>query len=159
MKYRLYDSPVGDYLLAVDGEGYLTGIYRADDENAPALGVRDDAVADEAANQLDEYFAGTRKEFDLALAPRGTEFQRAVWSAIARIPYGEARSYGAIAAEVGSSPRAVGGACGRNPHSIVVPCHRVLAANGMLNGYGGGLDTKRWLLRHEGVAFREAPGQ
>lgn len=159
MKHRVYDSPIGTYVLVVE-DGALTGVYQTwwGAPNAPAqqlpaslIGERDDTVAAAAAAQLDEYFAGTRREFDLDVVPHGTEFQRAVWQAIAAIPFGQTRTYGDIAAELHSSPRAVGGACGRNPHSVVVPCHRVVAADQSLRGYGGGVETKEWLLAHEGV--------
>jgi methylated-DNA-[protein]-cysteine S-methyltransferase len=104
-----------------------------------------------AAAQLAEYFAGTRRTFDLPLAPRGTGFQRIVWHALAKIPYGETRSYGELARAIGrpAASRAVGAANGKNPLSIVVPCHRVVGASGELTGYAGGVATKRWLLDHE----------
>ena len=102
-------------------------------------------------SQLNEYFTGERREFDLALDLQGTEFQRLVWSELARIPFGETRSYGAIAGEVGrpAAARAVGAATGRNPAPVIVPCHRVLGAGGSLTGFAGGLDRKRALLSHE----------
>ena len=109
-----------------------------------------------AAEQLAEYFAGSRTEFDLPLAPSGSPFQLAVWAELARIPYGVTVSYGAVATAIGKSllaSRAVGLANGRNPISIIVPCHRVIGADGSLTGYGGGLDRKEWLLRHEGAPF------
>ena len=102
-------------------------------------------------SQLGEYFAGERTRFDLALAPAGTRFQRAVWAALRTIPYGETRTYTEQAVAVGrpSAVRAVGAANGRNPIAIVVPCHRVVGADGSLTGFGGGIDRKRWLLAHE----------
>jgi methylated-DNA-[protein]-cysteine S-methyltransferase len=108
-------------------------------------------VLRETARQLDEYFAGQRREFDLPLDPRGTDFQRSVWTALRAIPFGETRSYGELARQLGnpSAMRAVGAANGGNPISIVVPCHRVIGANGSLTGFGGGLDAKAWLLAHE----------
>jgi len=104
-----------------------------------------------AALQLEEYFGGRRRTFTLPLDPVGTEFQKACWRVLAEIPYGETISYGQQAARVGKpkAARAVGAANGRNPLSIVVPCHRVVAADGALTGFGGGLETKRWLLEHE----------
>lgn len=104
-----------------------------------------------AARQLDEYFAGERREFDLPLAPRGTGFQERVWRALLAIPFGVTRSYGELARTIGrpSASRAVGAANGKNPIAIIVPCHRVIGANGTLTGYGGGLPIKRWLLEHE----------
>jgi methylated-DNA-[protein]-cysteine S-methyltransferase len=122
--------------------------------------ARGDELGRNVARQLREYFAGSRKAFDLPLAPAGTEFQRRVWQALCLIPAGETRSYGQVAAEMGipKSPRPVGQANRRNPIPIVIPCHRVLAANGALGGYmgrwGGEGDSaaiKRWLLRHEGA--------
>jgi methylated-DNA-[protein]-cysteine S-methyltransferase len=109
---------------------------------------RDDSAFTEACGQLDEYFAGERTEFDLPLNPAGTPFQRRVWDALKTIPYGEIRSYGEIAEQIGrpGAARAVGLANGRNPISIVVPCHRVIGASGALTGYGGGLERKQYLL-------------
>ncbi len=106
---------------------------------------------DAAQAQLEEYFAGTRQEFDLALDPAGTDFQLRVWRTLRAIPYGQTTSYGAQASVIGEpgAARAVGAANGRNPLSIVVPCHRVVAASGALTGFAGGLGTKAWLLDHE----------
>ncbi len=113
-------------------------------------------LAEQACVQLTAYLANPRSGFDLPLAPAGTAFQRSVWRAIAAIPHGRTLTYGEIAKRLKSAPRAVGQACGRNPHPIVVPCHRVVAANGGLGGFDGArggykLDTKRWLLAHEGA--------
>jgi methylated-DNA-[protein]-cysteine S-methyltransferase len=112
---------------------------------------RDPAPLVDAAEQLEQYFAGERTEFELELAPRGTEFQQRVWRLLLEIPFGETTTYGALAQRLGDprTVRAVGLANGRNPISIVVPCHRVIGANGKLVGYGGGLDRKRALLAHE----------
>ena len=106
----------------------------------------------ETASQLDEYFAGERTDFDIPMELDGTEFQRDVWNELSRIPYGETISYGELARRVGrpNGPRAVGQANGRNPVAVIVPCHRVLASNG-IGGYGGGLEVKRELLALEGV--------
>lgn len=114
------------------------------DRDAPALV--------EAERQLAEYFAGTRRDFDLALHAEGTSFERAVWDAMLRIPYGKTRSYGDLAQELAGVARAVGTACGANPIAIVIPCHRIVGANGKLTGYSGGdgVRTKAWLLAHEG---------
>lgn len=103
--------------------------------------------------QLDEYFAGTREQFDLPLRPRGTDFQQRVWTGLLQIPFGATSTYGGLAARLGDrqASRAVGLANGKNPISIIVPCHRVIGADGSLTGYGGGLDRKLWLLRHEGA--------
>jgi methylated-DNA-[protein]-cysteine S-methyltransferase len=120
--------------------------------------VRDDAPFAAAHAQLDEYFAGDRTEFDLPLHPSGTPFQLKVWDALRTIPYGEVRSYGEIAEQIGKpgAARAVGLANGRNPISIIVPCHRVIGASGALTGYGGGLERKQALLDLES---RTAAGQ
>lgn len=154
-------SPVGDLTLAVDEAGALAAVLFADEQElAPLLGpdatlsAAPSAAADAARTQLAEYFAGARKIFDLPLAPRvGTPFQRRVWAALARIPCGVTWSYARLAAETGSVARAVGSANGANPISIVVPCHRVIGADGSLTGYAGGLPRKRWLLAHEGSAL------
>ena len=122
----------------LDGPGAWSG-----DDTHPVLRA--------AARQLAQYLAGTRQAFDLPLAPVGTAFQRSVWDLIAAIPFGETRTYGELATALGrpSGARAVGTATGRNPISIVVPCHRVIGKNGQLTGYGGGLPRKHWLLQHE----------
>jgi methylated-DNA-[protein]-cysteine S-methyltransferase len=122
------------------------------DQADPSAGVAlAEAHLDSAEAQLAEYFAGARRTFDLDLDPAGTDFQMRAWSALRRIPYGQTISYGEQAAELGEpgAARAVGAANGRNPLSIVVPCHRVVAASGALTGFAGGLDTKAWLLDHE----------
>lgn len=142
-----YASPIGPLWLCSDGEA-LTGLHFAHQE-----GERGDKLPlhKEAARQLREYFAGERTEFSLPLKPQGTPFQLAVWRALTEIPYGETRSYGAIAAAVGNpkASRAVGMANNRNPISIIVPCHRVIGSTGKLVGYGGGLDKKIALLELE----------
>ena len=109
----------------------------------------------EAVRQLRDYFAGSRREFDLPLRLAGTDFQRRVWGGLTEIRYGETWSYGQLAKRIGNpkASRAVGLANGRNPISILVPCHRVIGADGSLTGYGGGLERKRWLLAHEGLQF------
>ena len=106
-----------------------------------------------ALSELRDYFKGVRRRFELAVEPAGTEFQQRVWTAVAAIPFGETTSYGAIAVQLGEPhlARAVGAAVGANPIPIIIPCHRVIGADGSLTGYGGGLRMKVWLLRHEGV--------
>jgi methylated-DNA-[protein]-cysteine S-methyltransferase len=155
--YDIIDSPVGRVLLTGDERG-LSGLYLL--EAGPhSASVRADWVRREggfgaAAGQLGEYFAGERTAFDLPLAPSGTKFQLAVWAELTRIPFGETVSYGDVAHALGKSPaasRAVGLANGRNPISIIVPCHRVIGADGSMTGYGWGVDRKEWLLRHEGA--------
>lgn len=152
-------SPIGRLLLTSDGEA-LTGLYTEPSQKAQSTeGWVEDAglkplVA--TVRQLREYFAGSRREFDLPLRLQGTEFQRRVWSELQEIPCGVTWSYGQLAKRIGNpnAPRAVGLANGSNPISIVVPCHRVIGADGSLTGYGGGLERKRWLLEHEGVLSR-----
>ena len=147
-----FDSPIGRLVLESDGD-VLIGIWLP-----PATGRRNRDTGDippvlkETATQLEEYFAGERTDFDVPMELDGTEFQRDVWAELARIPYGETISYGELARRVGrpKGPRAVGQANGRNPIPIIVPCHRVLASNG-IGGYGGGLPMKRALLAVEGV--------
>jgi methylated-DNA-[protein]-cysteine S-methyltransferase len=156
-EYDIVDSPVGRLLLTGD-ERALTGLFMLD-AGAHSASVqpgwtRHEGAFAKAAAQLKSYFAGERTEFDLPLAPRGTPFQLAVWEQLARIPYGRTVSYGDVATALGKSPvasRAVGLANGRNPVSIILPCHRVIGADGSLTGYGWGLDRKEWLLRHEGA--------
>ncbi|MEZ4647375.1 MAG: methylated-DNA--[protein]-cysteine S-methyltransferase [Candidatus Eisenbacteria bacterium] len=120
---------------------------------APSDAVRDEAALADAAVQLDEYFRGVRHQFDLRLDPIGTEFQRRVWEELTRIPYGAAISYRELAVRIGKpdAVRAVGSANGRNPLPIVIPCHRVIASDGTLAGFGGGIPAKQFLLRLEGV--------
>ena len=142
------ESPLGPLLLLSDGRA-LTGLFM-NERTVPEGSIeREDAEPfPEARRQLAEYFAGERRAFDLVLDGRGTEFQRAVWAALERIPYGETITYGALARKMGApkASRAVGLANGRNPLSIVVPCHRVVGASGGLTGYGGGLANKAFLL-------------
>lgn len=156
--YSEVDSPIGTLLLLSDGAA-LTGVYMEEHCHGPegAEWVRDDEAAPFAAAraQLAEYFAGRRTEFALPLAPQGTNFQQQVWAELTRIPHGSTISYGELARRVGKpkGAQAVGAANGRNPISIIVPCHRVIGADGTLVGYGGGLERKRALLIHEGAMF------
>jgi methylated-DNA-[protein]-cysteine S-methyltransferase len=153
MHHTVVDSPLGPLTLVAAGDA-LTGVYMDRQRYRPApetFGERDDSPFAEAARQLEEYFAGKRTRFDLSLAPVGTPFQRQVWEALQAIPYGQTVSYGQLADRLGrpTAARAVGLANGHNPISIIVPCHRVVGANGDLTGYGGGLDRKRRLLDFE----------
>ncbi len=146
-------SPIGN-LRIVGTESAVSGLYMEahdDDFSGHRDAVQDGAPLFEARRQLEEYFAGERREFSLALAADGTEFQRQVWQALGTIPYGRTVSYGDIARQIGNpnAVRAVGLANGRNPISIIVPCHRVIGADGSLTGYGGGLERKRFLLALE----------
>ncbi len=154
MRHRVIDSPLGEVTLVVDDADALVGLYLAGQRHLPdpaTFGERDDTIAQAAIDQLGEYFAGERTEFDVPLAPRGTAFQRQVWAAMSQIPYGQTASYGQLASDLGrpQASRAVGAAVGRNPISIVLPCHRVVGASGSLVGYAGGVDRKRWLLATE----------
>lgn len=147
------DSPVGPLRLTSDGT-HLTGVYFAEHRHAPDdLGAQVPAdacppVLTETAEQLEAYFAGERTDFDLPLAAAGTDFQQRVWAVLRTIPYGATWSYGELAAQLGQpgAARAVGLANGRNPISIVVPCHRVVGSDGSITGYGGGLERKQTLL-------------
>ena len=152
--FTIHDSPVGPLLLITDGAG-LTGLHFPPHE-VDASWERDDAAFTDVVRQLDEYFAGTRTQFDIPLHPTGTPFQLKVWEQLREIPYGETISYGALARRVASpnASRAVGLANGRNPIAIIIPCHRVIGADGSLTGYGGGLDRKRFLLGLEVGAGR-----
>lgn len=151
-RYRTIDSPIGLLTLAGDGP-VLTNLRMVDQTYEPSRAdwLEDDRAFPDAVEQLDAYFAGELQEFDLRLEFRGTEFQRRVWQALETIPYGETRSYGEIALQIGSpsASRAVGLANGHNPIAVIVPCHRVIGANGSLTGFGGGLDRKRALLALE----------
>lgn len=170
---RTHPSPLGPLTLVASGDGLVAVLWPDDDPRRVPLPVesrgsdergrpggsaptdpstdRADAVLDRAVAQLDEYFAGDRTEFDLDLAPRGTPFQLAAWEVLRTIPYGTTISYGEQARTLGDPKlaRAVGAANGRNPLSIVVPCHRVRGADGRLTGFAGGLDAKAWLVDHE----------
>jgi methylated-DNA-[protein]-cysteine S-methyltransferase len=159
-RYARFESPLGPLLATAEGDGithidFVGGKYArriepdwVEDPNAPPLRA--------CGTQLAEYFAGTRTEFDLALAPRGSDFQQRVWREIARVPYGETISYGELAKRAGApgQARAAGAATGRNPVGVVIPCHRIVGADGSLTGYAGGLERKRGLLELEGALQR-----
>ena len=152
-QHTVIDSPYGPLTL-VATDGALSGLYMTDQRHRPpeeTFGAPDDTPFGETIDQLKAYFAGELKEFDLPLRLDGTPFQRTVWEQLRRIPYGETRSYGELADAIGNpkASRAVGLANGRNPLGIIVPCHRVVGANGSLTGYGGGLDRKKRLLDFE----------
>ena len=147
------DSPLG-VLTALQRDGALVGLYMTQQRHAPAPQanwIPTDEPFVELRRQLTEYFGGQRKRFDLRLAPQGSPFQNKVWQLLLQIPYGETRSYGQLAEQLGQpgAARAVGLANGRNPIGILIPCHRVVGSQGALTGYGGGLERKRWLLAHE----------
>jgi methylated-DNA-[protein]-cysteine S-methyltransferase len=152
-----FDSPLGT-MLAIGTETAITDLHMVSGKYVPKLA--DDWIDSptlpvllQLRTELDEYFAGTRKSFSVKLAPEGTAFQRAAWTALTKIPFGETRSYGEQAASIGNpkAVRAIGAANGKNPIAIVVPCHRVIGANGTLTGYAGGLDKKEFLLKLEGI--------
>lgn len=150
-------SPLGPLWLAEE-DGTLTSL-----SFSPVPGAGSDIPSDllrRASAQLSEYFEGQRRGFDLPLSLCGTDFQRRVWEALCRIPWGETRTYGDIAAAVGRprAARAVGMACNRNPIALVVPCHRVVGRDGSLTGYGGGLEKKRFLLALEGIRLPGGDG-
>jgi methylated-DNA-[protein]-cysteine S-methyltransferase len=152
--HRVTDSPIGPLTL-VAHDGVLAGLYMDDQRHRPdpsRHGRPDRAAFDAAVDQLDDYFAGRRTAFDLPIALAGTDFQRAVWGELQRIPYGQTISYGELARRIGrpGASRAVGLANGRNPIAIIVPCHRVIGAGGRLVGYGGGPVRKQHLLDLEG---------
>jgi methylated-DNA-[protein]-cysteine S-methyltransferase len=152
--YTTLESPIGELLLVGDGE-VLLGLHLQEGRRPMRIGDSWQRAGEpfaRAREQLGQYFAGERAEFDLPAAGTGTRFQRRVWAALAQIPYGETISYGELARRIErpAAARAVGMANGRNPISIVVPCHRVIGADGTLTGYGGGVERKRFLLELEG---------
>ena len=146
-------SPLGELLLTADDEG-LTGLYLQGQKYGPEVQpdwCRDAGAFHAASEQLAAYFDGGLRTFDLALSPRGTEFQQRVWRALLEVRFGHTESYASLARRINAPTacRAVGHANGRNPISIIVPCHRLLGTNGSLTGYAGGIERKRWLLAHE----------
>lgn len=154
MYYAILGSPIGPLLLAGDEEGlkYLNIRKGKKKIEVPDGWVENKEFFRDVSGQLEAYFAGQLKSFDVKLAPNGTEFQKSVWNALKEIPYGETRTYGEIAKSIGNpqASRAVGLANNRNPIAIIVPCHRVIGANGKLTGYASGLDIKEFLLKFEG---------
>lgn len=144
-------SPLGALTLIASDEALVGLLMEQHGSPLPRAEARRTPLLARASAQLDEYFAGRREAFDLPLAPEGTAFQRAVWAVLRTIPFGVTWSYAQVARRLGrpKAVRAVGAANGRNPIGIVIPCHRVIGADGSLTGYGGGLPRKRWLLAHE----------
>lgn len=154
MYYAEYDSPVGKLLLTSDGEA-LTGLWM--NREMPEGSGEEPLVLLQVRQWLDAYFRGEPEEPSFPLKPEGTPFQRMIWKMLLEIPFGQTRTYGELAREAAfrmgrekMSAQAVGGAVGRNPISIVIPCHRIIGGSGSLTGYAGGLDKKEWLLTHEG---------
>ncbi|MFA5964895.1 MAG: methylated-DNA--[protein]-cysteine S-methyltransferase [Sphingomonas sp.] len=158
LRFMTMPSPVGDLTLVASDTGLTAILWRNDDPDRVRLGAmvedRDDPTLTLAARELAGYFAGTLTTFTVPLDFRGTEFQKRVWAALLTIPFGETRSYGEIARQIGrpTASRAVGAANGRNPISIIAPCHRVIGSNGTLTGFAGGLAAKALLLGIEGHA-------
>jgi methylated-DNA-[protein]-cysteine S-methyltransferase len=159
--YTFYESPIQALRLVSDGRSLLA-IHMQVEKHAALVRsdwIEDSAIAPfpETKAQLAAYFAGELRQFDLPLNPEGTAFQQSVWAALRGINYGETMTYGALAQRLGlgGAARAVGLANGRNLLSIVVPCHRVIGADGRLTGYAGGVDRKRWLLEHEGIVGKQ----
>jgi methylated-DNA-[protein]-cysteine S-methyltransferase len=150
--YTTMESPFGDIAITSHG-GLITGLYTPENTHYAAAknAVNDPAPFEQVVQQLKEYFAGKRRRFDVPLALAGTEFQKRVWGALQTIAFGETKSYGQLAAALGdpNASRAVGTANSKNPVAIIVPCHRVIGANGDLVGYNGGVEVKKWLLNHE----------
>ena len=152
LTHRPVTTPIGELRLVATGDA-LVGVYHPTSDGAALDGPpdADHPVLDQAERELSEYFAGSRERFEVPLAPRGTPFQQAVWDALRAMPFGTTCSYGDLARQIGRprAVRAVGAANGANPLSVIVPCHRVIGADGKLTGYAGGLPAKRWLLTHE----------
>jgi len=155
LAYKLMSSPVGELKLVASEKGLVAILWENDNPRRVLLGEMKNDVRQpillETERQLKEYFEGKRQEFSIPLDMRGTAFQKNVWEALLAIPFGETRSYGQLAKQLGrpSAARAVGGASGRNPLSIVVPCHRVIGASGELTGFAGGIGAKERLLKIE----------
>ena len=150
MNHFVYPMPLGRLTIAAHEKGIVSihfGDVELDMPRKPST------LTNKAATQIQEYFAGKRREFDLPLDPKGTDFQLTVWKALQTVPYGETRTYAQIAEAIGKphAYRAVGMANNKNPIPILIPCHRVVGADGSLTGYAGGIDKKLWLLDHEGV--------
>ncbi|MFC0266641.1 methylated-DNA--[protein]-cysteine S-methyltransferase [Kushneria aurantia] len=155
IRHARIDSPLGAMLLCAEGDA-LRGLYFHDQRFLPRMekpiASQDDALLREAQRQLEDWFAGRRRDFDLPLAPVGSDFQQRVWQALSEIGYGQRLSYGELAQRLQLAPgaaRAVGGAVGRNPLTLMVPCHRVVGGKGQLTGYAGGIERKRALLDFE----------
>lgn len=163
--FTIYDSPIGRLTIEED-DGVLCGLWVGGEKGFPAAALEaSESARGPVADWLSAYFAGSRPDVDFPIEPSGTDYQREVWSTIQSIPYGETRTYGEIAKAVGarrgkpSAARAVGGALGKNPIMIVIPCHRIVGADGTLTGFAGGIDRKIWLLEHEKATRPSHPGQ
>ncbi|MEH6595967.1 MAG: methylated-DNA--[protein]-cysteine S-methyltransferase [Colwellia polaris] len=157
MYYCIYQSPLGEIALTANEQGLSALAFQTGKSPIDFTGLSENhSKFTKVVKQLDEYFSGERKHFDLPLAPKGTNFQKQVWQALTEIPCGETKSYGWIAKSINNEKavRAVGTANGANPIALIVPCHRVIGSNGKLTGYAGGLALKAKLLMHEGAQFK-----
>ncbi len=161
---RSFAAPFGAVLIVVSDNGVRYVMFENDAHPKPLHGLNihvetSHPILDDALEQLSEYFDGSRVQFDLPLDLHGTDFQVAAWKSLARIPFGRTWSYGEQAASIGrpTAVRAIGGANGRNPIAVVLPCHRVVGANGALTGFGGGIEVKKWLLNHEKSVIANNP--
>ena len=155
MMYTDYiDSPLGVVEFKASDKGITQTIFSGEQKSA----IKTNEFTDKCKQQLLEYFAGSRTDFELALDPQGTEFQKSVWNCLCKIPFGEVVTYLDIAKMINKpkGSQAVGGANGRNPISLIVPCHRVIGSSGALTGYAGGIERKLWLLNHEGVELKDS---
>jgi methylated-DNA-[protein]-cysteine S-methyltransferase len=164
MFYKYIDTPVGPFLVAGDGASLSVASFAAGHQHRrPQADWKEDASAMRfAIEQIEQYFAGERKVFDMPLVMHGTPFQKQVWDVLLTIPFGETRTYGDVSRAIGRGPgasRAVGAANGANHIPIVIPCHRVIGGDGTLTGFGGGLDAKQWLLEFEGITMPESVHQ
>ena len=153
INYTIHSSPLGDLVLTMNA-GQLTGLWIGGEKHCPCIDSQwqhNTKPFSQVLKQLDEYFSGKRKDFSLDLFTEGTSFQQSVWQQLQKIPYGKTASYAEIATSIGrnAATRAVGTANGKNPICIVIPCHRVIASNGNIAGYSGGIANKKWLLAHE----------
>ncbi len=155
LSYGTVETPIGLLTIVAD-DTHLKVVHFAKDDITPPPGCNTNAVVERTASQLTEYFARNRQQFDVPLAPEGTEFQRRVWDGLCDIPHGETISYGELAERIGkpAASRAVGAANGKNPIPIIIPCHRVIGSNGKLTGFGGGLPIKEALLQLESPLLR-----
>src|SRR5688572_20311388 len=160
-RYDTFDTPLGAFTVAVDDQGAVTAAVFGGADALPSSLKRegptpDMKAASNARRQVDEYFAGTRQDFDLSLAPHGSEFQTRFWRDLAAVPFGVTTSYGVMAKDLGSSARAIGRANATNPICLILPCHRVIGADGGLTGYAYGIEVKRALLEHERAVLARA---
>jgi methylated-DNA-[protein]-cysteine S-methyltransferase len=160
-RYDTFDTPLGAFTIAVDGQDAVTAAVFGGPDALPASIKREGPTQDAQATaparrQVEEYFAGTRRDFDLPLSPKGSDFQTRFWRDLAAVPFGATTSYGVMAKDLGSSARAIGRANATNPICLILPCHRVIGADGSLTGYAYGIEIKRALLEHERAALARA---